>query len=385
MDSPQGFSLQLSKMSLFYQMAIVVVIFIFFFVGWLIIRRPSLKDWATGWFFDLIALCFAFIASLPGASLEKITLFYFLYAIFKLVFILFLLQGMYRLRQSFNLNKIMKYYIGFFSGAILAFLYPLLSLQPVHLQALGYFTIGIASITGGIYYLKRKNKKERVLYILSIAFIVYGMVFLNHGFLTLPVFWKISIPEYMNYMSFVDAIVELSLGIALFLVTQVSTLREIRMVNKQLEESGNKLSLLVDVDPLTGVYNRRRLRGYVDSLDEGHLIFVDIDRFKAINDTLGHQMGDNCLIFLANSLRNIFRNEDGLFRFGGDEFLLIVPEMEKEAILLRIEKLQETLKDPPYWCVPFSISVGISPFGKEVSFSTALDIADKMMYKNKPK
>lgn len=387
MDSAQSFAQQLSKMSIFFQIAVVAVILVFFLVGWLIIKRPSLKDWTIAWFFDIIALIFVLLASLPGVPFRRMAVYYYLYSIFKLIFIYFLIQGIYRLTQPltqpFDINKTLKYYRFFLIGAALLFLYTTYSMEMVHLQALVDFAIGIATITVGANYLRRGPGKDPIVVTLSFTFIVYGTVFIHHGVLILPVFWRKSIPAYMSHISFIDAIVELSLGIALFLVTQISALKEIKSTNQQLEESRNKLSMLVDIDPLTGVYNRRKLRAYVDSIDEGFLVFVDIDKFKSINDKWGHQMGDKCLIYLANMLKKIFRNKDGLFRYGGDEFLLILPNIEKTVLLSRIKQLKQSLRNPPYWCIPISISVGFSPFGKKISFSQALKMADKMMYSEK--
>jgi len=135
----------------------------------------------------------------------------------------------------------------------------------------------------------------------------------------------------------------------------------------------------VDIDPLTGLYNRRKLREYASELQGGILAFIDIDGFRQINDRWGHEVGDNYLKTLAEKLKESFRYE-GLFRIGGDEFLIISFQQEKDSFLRRIDELRLRLKEITDFPSPLRISVGISEFGKDKSFSRALHEADLSMY-----
>ena len=92
------------------------------------------------------------------------------------------------------------------------------------------------------------------------------------------------------------------------------------------------LEFLADHDPLTKLFNRRRLAAAVDSAvaeardgRPGALLYIDIDNFKIVNDTLGHDVGDRLLLTVANILRDAVRADDVLVRFGGDEFVIILP------------------------------------------------------------
>lgn len=85
-------------------------------------------------------------------------------------------------------------------------------------------------------------------------------------------------------------------------------------------------------DPLTGLGNRRALRWHIERIIAADgpqskitVMLVDVDHFKAINDTLGHAVGDRCLKFLADVLRTCLRNRDVMVRLGGDEFLALMP------------------------------------------------------------
>jgi diguanylate cyclase (GGDEF)-like protein len=123
---------------------------------------------------------------------------------------------------------------------------------------------------------------------------------------------------------------------------------ELRQTNRRLETAQNELRQLVITDALTGTRNRRFFDEIIGRELQRHkryrtplsIVFIDIDRFKAINDTLGHETGDRVLrdtaIFL---LRNI-READYVFRWGGDEFLVLISCHEQEA-LRRSAALQE--------------------------------------------
>lgn len=106
-------------------------------------------------------------------------------------------------------------------------------------------------------------------------------------------------------------------------------------------------------DPLTGLFNRRKL---VDALGEhfaefqryGHplsLIMFDIDRFKQLNDTLGHLQGDAVLQALAQLCKPLLRSNDLLVRFGGEEFVILLPSTHRQEALLTAERIRHHIED----------------------------------------
>jgi diguanylate cyclase len=122
-------------------------------------------------------------------------------------------------------------------------------------------------------------------------------------------------------------------------------LREIDELQEQLREQANR-------DPLTGLYNRR----YLDSTLERELarckrdgnplalILIDIDHFKQVNDTYGHQAGDEILLRLAALLAGMARAGDVACRYGGEEFLLLMPTMPMASARERAEALRSPSK-----------------------------------------
>ncbi len=102
---------------------------------------------------------------------------------------------------------------------------------------------------------------------------------------------------------------------------------------EQMEE---QIRVLADHDPLTGLVNRRVLESQLDAVlsnaggtrTKVGVLFVDLDRFKSINDSLGHETGDALLRLVASRLRDLTRSSDILARFGGDEFVLVLSDVE---------------------------------------------------------
>jgi diguanylate cyclase (GGDEF)-like protein len=123
---------------------------------------------------------------------------------------------------------------------------------------------------------------------------------------------------------------------------------ELQRTNRRLETAQHELRQMVVTDPLTGTRNRRffdevigrelqRHRRYLTPLS---IVFIDVDRFKAINDTLGHETGDRVLRDVAHFLLKNIREADYVFRWGGDEFLVLISCTEEEAVY-RSAALQE--------------------------------------------
>ena len=107
---------------------------------------------------------------------------------------------------------------------------------------------------------------------------------------------------------------------------------ELRVINRRLEAAQAELMQAAITDPLTGCHNRRFLEQVMDRELQRHarfglplsLLFIDLDRFKSINDTIGHEAGDEVLRYVARFLRQHIREADYIFRWGGDEFLVLI-------------------------------------------------------------
>jgi diguanylate cyclase (GGDEF)-like protein len=173
------------------------------------------------------------------------------------------------------------------------------------------------------------------------------------------------------------------------LVAEITT--HLKQQDKRIAELEN----LATTDSLTRVFNRR---GFEESLAHelsvarrhgvgGVLIFVDLDQFKPINDTLGHAAGDEVLRTVANLLRGHIRDTDYLGRLGGDEFAILLPRSNKRNGVRRAEELDRKLNNAyAAWDdqqIPIQASCGVHMYASNAEMAELLQAADQAMYKIK--
>ena len=196
-----------------------------------------------------------------------------------------------------------------------------------------------------------------------------------------------------NWISF---LVYIFVASAFSMLTNNIIQRNIKQLRKQaqlLQENAEHLERLSTRDDLTKLFNRRYLTETLKrelrrmSRKNTHLglIMLDIDRFKQINDTLGHAAGDIVLQELGKLLSEQIRESDIACRYGGDEFILILPDTSPETTLERAEKLQndvKTLNTP----MNITLSLGIATYpqnGKDTEI--LIKSADHALYRAKDK
>jgi len=150
-----------------------------------------------------------------------------------------------------------------------------------------------------------------------------------------------------------------------------------------------KLNRDTITDPLTGLNNRRGLRLALDRLlptgKALSVIALDIDHFKDVNDRHGHDVGDQVLKYLAEHMRECFRADDILCRAGGEEFIVLLPELEIDAAHKIAERLRLSMASQPSpsgAVVTISLGVAYMPKGNS-SIDTALRASDAALYKAK--
>jgi diguanylate cyclase (GGDEF)-like protein len=114
------------------------------------------------------------------------------------------------------------------------------------------------------------------------------------------------------------------------------------------------------------------------------LIFLDINDFKKINDRFGHSVGDDVLQHLAELLREVFRPEDVVIRYGGDEFLVVAPGMNSDSVGPRIETIRSRMATTDSSGPSVSLAVGVTEIEAGGDPGVALVRADHLMYHDKP-
>jgi len=164
------------------------------------------------------------------------------------------------------------------------------------------------------------------------------------------------------------------------------------------KENEKRLQRLASIDPLTQLYNRRHFTTMANHLfhlalrhqEALSIVMLDIDNFKHINDTYGHKVGDDVIVMIANILQKMSRESDIVARFGGEEYILLLPKTSKEGAYVIAEKLREAVADmqivledkTPLSC---SVSLGVSmvDLQSEKDIEEAIKRADNALYNSK--
>lgn len=174
---------------------------------------------------------------------------------------------------------------------------------------------------------------------------------------------------------------------------EIARLNEhLRRERKALAEANQHLQELANTDALTGIMNRYRIEHLVQMAlanaerygQTFSLLLFDIDYFKAVNDTHGHEVGDRVLKTLVKTLQGGLREADQLGRWGGEEFVILVPNTPLEDAAVFAERLRDRVANADFGLgEPITISIGIAEWGRGDSFKTLLVRADRAMYQAK--
>ncbi|MFI3253694.1 MAG: GGDEF domain-containing protein [Eubacteriales bacterium] len=152
-------------------------------------------------------------------------------------------------------------------------------------------------------------------------------------------------------------------------------------------QQGKKFKLLSQQDRMTKLYNAGHFREYAEkttqNLDSGCLILIDIDYFKQVNDTYGHQKGDEVIQVVAQAVKSHFRQGDMVARLGGDEFVVLLENpCKSEDLERKFRHLLDSLEENPTE-IPVSLSIGGYIFNEPIKYKELYDLADKNLYKVK--
>lgn len=155
-----------------------------------------------------------------------------------------------------------------------------------------------------------------------------------------------------------------------------------------------ELRFISERDQLTKIYNRRSFESKLTQALEGikkeqkyfGLIMFDIDHFKKVNDTYGHQVGDDILKAISKHIKEVIREDDFFARWGGEEFMLIAKSSKIDELKLIVSKIQERLKNADYSPVPsITLSFGLTIAKEEDTKESLLKRVDTALYEAKDK
>ncbi len=230
----------------------------------------------------------------------------------------------------------------------------------------------------------------------------------RHSFLVLPMYFLEYQYGYMifdleikngNIYDFLSLEISSTYRSVLLLEERQKAEEKLRRVLSELEETNQELASLSETDELTGLYNRRGfLKFGIKNLtlarqmrEDGALFFIDLDGLKKINDTYGHETGDEALRASSDILKKTFRKMDTIARLGGDEFVALIMNINEDTVNNLQKRLRQELKEynknsgNPF---KLSLSIGKSLYSWQDASSTLPDLisrADAELYQEKKK
>lgn len=223
----------------------------------------------------------------------------------------------------------------------------------------------------------------------ALALIAGGILTYSTSLPAILLFLHLAILPLIVRIFMLEGTVAMAMGVTL-VITYILLIRLIPRQNQVLLENialkiENKSQSLTD--PLTNLSNRRRLTLHMENLvpaslrrkDPFSIILLDIDYFKQYNDTHGHNAGDEVLVNVSNILKDCSRDQDLVVRYGGEEFLLVLPSTNVEAAKILMERIAKTIREE----TDVTVSGGLAMHTPEIGFDELVRQADVKLYSAK--
>ena len=222
---------------------------------------------------------------------------------------------------------------------------------------------------------------------LAVLWLLYGITF---GIVSSGADRPMWVTVVVSFNTYLDLLLNIALGFALVVLLMEDAKREVDDAQNELRVAHDQLRRAALYDPLTDSLNRRAFEQGV-GLDMargtfGTVVIADLDNLKAVNDSFGHAAGDQLLRQCADLLRSTLRPYDKLYRWGGDEFLMVIPSArgaDVEARLGDVLSRAESLAVANGMSVTLQVSMGTADYTSAESLEGSIQLADAAMYRQK--
>lgn len=238
-----------------------------------------------------------------------------------------------------------------------------------------------------------RNPQSLGLRVMAVALLLLALDFMHYVAVVSYIVWIDPGLQYLRFTAIFDLILEILLGFGTVMLVLEDARHEVEATNRELVAARDRLEILARMDPLTEALNRHAFHSLFEKKQEfsdnssGCAVVIDIDNLKPINDRYGHTVGDAAIREVARRIRSVIRADDLLFRWGGDEFLILFFNMNEEEAHKRIEKMNAALNsiqlNDSSSTIPLVVSYGVEAFSAVNQIEQAIDKADSAMYVNK--
>ena len=377
--------MEAALLPLLVQAAGTILLFVVFLLLYRKFRRPAFLDWIASWGFFLISIGVEGALQQTGTADDSRKVPYFLLNLALLAHVFFLLRGVSRFRRERSASK----------PAEMLWILPILGVAwwfsgtNAPDTYISFIRAAAYVVTAVAFARTPGSAGGRVLLSSSFFFwaverAVFGWAQLYYG--------TAGMPKPYAYGQFFEMFLEMTVGVGIIILLFEASQDELQREMARLVESDTQVKEMGIRDRLTGLYNRHYFndvirRELARSRRHGvaiSVLLIDVDRFKQINDVRGHQIGDEVLQFVANFLTACVRESDLVFRWGGDEFLVLLTQADEASAAQKAEELSRSLPHiPGAEHLQPTLSVGWATHRPKAEFPRTLAEADARMYERK--
>jgi diguanylate cyclase (GGDEF)-like protein len=372
--------------ALLVQAAGTILLFIVLLLLYRKFRRPAFLDWIASWGFFLIGTGLLPTVRDTASPPEPQQIPLFAVNVAMLAHVFFLVRGVQRFRSERGSSRPVE-----MLWAIPILVVSWLATTPVLPPASIAFVRAAAYVYTALAFARSPGSAGgRVL--LSASFFVWAAVRLFVGFAELRLGRSEGASDLYAFAHFLEMFLEMTVAVGIIILLFEASQNELKREMERLVESDSQAKEMGIRDRLTGLYNRHYFndvirRELARSRRHGmaiSVLLVDVDRFKEINDVRGHGVGDEVLQFVANYLTACVRESDLVFRWGGDEFLILLTQADEASAAQKAEELGRSLPHiPGAEHLQPTLSVGWATHRPKAEFPRTLAEADARMYEMK--